>query len=125
MKVVKLSLTISLFIACSRGDESIGDIFHKWQWTKTTFDTRGFPITAQQVDSTYYYEFTRNGELRVLNNDHSLRAVKPFTLSDNGDLRIIYFPKDSLTWAYTIRRDTLRMWMPYSIWPQMDYFIIK
>jgi hypothetical protein len=108
MKAAKLYFAVLLLIGCNRQEEPVvTDIFHQWQWIKTTRGTRGSPLTAGQSGTTFFYEFTKEGQLRILNNDGSFRTVRAFTLTQGEPPQTIHFPRDSAIWHYVISKDTL------------------
>lgn len=115
---------VFLLMTLSCGDDATPDydIYNEWQWVKTTFDTRGKPITSQDIDSTYYYTFTREGKLIVKNN--SKQVVNEYDVvfeANDGSLTFEIQDLDVI-FGYGIKSDTLRIWQTNSIWVRIDMY---
>lgn len=110
-----LSILISSIIISCRDDiEPVYNIYNEWQWVMT-IPFHGSPITAMELDSTYYYSFFQKGKLVIKNNNkevvNELDIV--FSTSDNfNTFRVI--SNDDL-YGYRISSDTLGIWLVNSL----------
>jgi YD repeat-containing protein len=115
-------IILFILISCSDDVRPSYDIYNEWQWVKSTFDTRGRPITSHDVDSTHYYTFTKEGKLIVKNN--SRRNIKEFDVvfEVNDNSRIFRIQDSDVVFGYGINSDTLTIWQANSIWPQRNIY---
>lgn len=110
-------LTLVLIIA-SCGKEEVAkelDIYHEWRWEMTTFGSRGRPLTSASQDTTYYYNFQRNGVLQVKDDDRLIQSEFEFRLVEGQPFDRILIESENIEWGYSIANDTLRIWKPNAI----------
>lgn len=111
-------------ISCEDDVTPVYDIYNEWQWVKTTFDTRGRPITSLDVDSTHYYTFTREGKLIIKNNSRMIISEHDVVFETNDNFRIFRIQNSEIVFGYGINSDTLGIWQANSIWPQTNIYKI-
>ncbi len=111
-------------ISCEDDVTPVYDIYNEWQWVKTTFDTRGRPITPLDVDSTHYYTFTREGKLIIKNNSRMIITELDVVFETNDNFRIFRIQDSEIVFGYGINSDTLGIWQANSIWPQTNIYKI-
>lgn len=122
MKRIYLILPLLILLACKENETMRSDtLLGEWRWVKTTYDTRGVPVTSEEVDSTFFYVFAEN-ELQILDGNRNFSTRHPYRLTHADESEIIYLADEDLTWAYTIRLDTLQLWAPYDILPETLFF---
>ena len=120
--LIPLMFILTIF-SCNENDViPTLDIFNEWEWIMTTFDTRGKIITAQKLDSTYFYTFTKDGLLQMKDNNRELKNQFNFELVEDDPFNRIVIDDLGLTWGYSIKSDTLRLWEPHSIFPRTHIF---
>ncbi len=121
-----LGLILLLFtLSCSDDVTPIYEIYNEWKWVKTTFDTRGRPITAQDVDSTYYYSFTKDGKLITKDNDKRIISEFNIVVEIIDDVKTYRIQGSDAVFGYGIKSDTLYVWQANSIWPRTDIYKIS
>ena len=116
----KLIVFALLFMSVSCNDDDISivyDIYNEWQWVMTTVDTRGSPITAQELDSTYYYTFTRDGKLIFKNNSKVVIGEFDIIIENGTEFDTYRITDNDIVYGFGIKSDTLVIWQPYSILP--------
>jgi len=117
-------LILLIMISCEDDVTPVYDIYNEWQWVKTTFDTRGRPITSLDVDSTLYYTFTREGKLIIKNNSRMIITEHDVVFETNDNFRIFRIQDSEIVFGYSINSDTLGIWQANSIWPQTNIYKI-
>jgi len=126
IKMKRIFVTIIILITISCGDDvrPVYDIYNDWQWVKTTFDTRGRPITTQDVDSTQYFSFTREGKLIVKNNGKEIISKYDVVFETTDNFKTYRIQDSEIVFGYGINSDTLAIWQANSIWPQTNFYKI-
>ena len=124
MKKIFLALLTLAVFSCK--EEEINPqqaIYKEWKWALTTFDTRGEPLTAQEQDTTWYFRFQQNGILELRDFNRELKEQRKFEIKEGDGFFRMELTDSGITWGYSVKNDTLRIWDPFSIWPQTDIFI--
>lgn len=112
-----------LIFACQEDElRNRSDIYGEWRWELTTFDTRGEPLTSQELGTTYYYEFHENGLLELKDINKEVKQQLTIQIIKDEPFNIVILPELNATWGYSIRNDTLRIWDAYSIFPRTTIF---
>jgi hypothetical protein len=122
MKKPFLLIAILIAVSCKQEIQPMDAIYAEWKWVMTTLDTRGQPITAQESDTTYFYRFTRAGQLELRDVNRVLKQQVNFTLIRGESFNKVLIDEWDLVWGYSINNDTLRIWEPASIFPRITYF---
>ena len=123
MKKLLFLLSISTMISCSEKEiPDQFDIYNEWRWELTTFDTRGKPITAEETDSTYFYNFQKIGVLERKNINKEIVDSNDFEIIIDDEFNRIIVPDLDIIWGYKISNDTLKIWEPSSIYPKVVIF---
>ena len=123
MKKILFLLLALTVISCDEDDyHASTSIYNEWRWVKTTFDTRGFPITSEGLDTTYYYKFGNNGILEIRDINKELTQQLEYSIAEDESFNLIRIPDLNQTWGYRIEKDTLSIWEPASIYPRTDVF---
>ena len=119
-----LFLSVALFvISCDEDDYHVNSsIYNEWRWVMSTFDTRGFPIISEELDTTYYYKFSKDGILEIRDVNRELTQQLEYSITEDESFNLIRIPDLSQTWGYRIKKDTLSIFEPASIYPRTDFF---
>lgn len=118
MRCLLLIVTLFLFSSCKENEAKPEiDIYNELKWVMTTFDTRDEPLTSQETDTTYYYTFTRDGQLEMRDFNRELQKQYSFRIIEDKSFNSIVIDELNLTWGYSIVSDSLRIWNPLSIYP--------
>lgn len=121
--ILTLILTLLFFISCKENKiKPEVDIYNEWEWVMTTFDTRGEPITSQKTDTTFYYKFTRGGQLEMRDINRTLQHRYTYRIIEEESFNRIVVDDLNMTWGYSIVSDTLEIWHPLSIYPSTQRF---
>lgn len=123
MKKLLSLLLIATMISCSENEITKQfDIYNEWKWELTTFDTRGEPITAEEMDTTYFYAFQKNGVFERKNINKEVVDLYDFEIVMDDKFNRIIVPDLEIIWGYKISNDTLTIWEPLSIYPRVVIF---
>jgi hypothetical protein len=123
MKKILFLLMALTVISCDEDDyQANTSIYHEWRWVMTTFDTRGFPITSEGLDTTYYYMFSKDGILEIRDVNRELTQQLEYSITEDESFNLIRIPDLDQTWGYRINKDTLSIFEPASIFPRTDLF---
>ena len=124
MKRIYGAIIILITISCQDDVRPVYDIYNDWQWVKSTFDTRGQPITSQDVDSTHYFSFNREGKLIVKNNDKEIISEYNLVFETTDNFKTYRIQDSEIVFGYGIKSDTLAIWQANSTWPQTNFYKI-
>lgn len=123
MKSGLIFLLIFFAVSCEEDHpEATALLSGEWQWVMTTFDTRGTPLIAEELDATYYYHFGTNGILEIRASTKALRQQLSYSISTEGSPDLVVLPDLNQSWGYRIKNDTLLLWETASLFPRMDHF---
>lgn len=117
-------MILLITISCREDVRPVYNIYNKWQWVKSTFDTRGLPITSQDVDSTHYLTFTSKGRLIVKDNSRMIINESDVVFETIDELKVFRINDSEIVFGYGINSDTLVIWQANSIWPQTNIYKI-
>lgn len=124
MKKIYTVIIILITFSCHDNVKPVYTIYNDWQWVKSTFDTRGRPITPQDVDSIHYISFSKEGKVIVKNNNKEIVSEYKVVF-ETTDNQTTYKIQDSeKVFGYIINTDTLSIWQANSIWPKTDFYKI-
>ena len=101
------------------------DIYREWRWISTTLDTRGEPITAEKLDTAYFYSFQGNGILEQRDANKDVREQLKFEIVQGRPFNTIVIEELKATWGYAIYGDTLKIWDAASIFPRTNIFRVE
>jgi hypothetical protein len=60
------------------------DLYAEWEWKATKMLNGNVYSSAQQLDSTYYYNFKENGILEIKDINKVVKYEKPFKIVQGG-----------------------------------------
>lgn len=124
LMMVLLVMVLLVSLSCRNEDVNPDlDVYNEWEWKVMTFDTRGNPISSFDLDSTYYYNFRKDGILEMKDVNKVTRVQYAFTILDiNQPMKKILVEDTGVLWGYTIRKDSLFIWDAVSIFPRTTIF---
>lgn len=122
LKRLPVALLVLMMLACREDTDHPDTLYGEWQWVMTTFDSRGTPITAQEMDTTYYYRFTAAGQLEIRDGNETLTQRHRFVVIEDPEFNRIEIDSLDEPWGYVVRNDTLRLWEPASLLPRLMLF---
>ena len=123
MKKILFLLMALTVISCDEdGYHANISIYNEWRWVTTTFDTRGFPISSEGLDTTYYYKFGNDEILEIRDINRELTQQLEYSIVEDESSNLMSIPDLNQTWGYSIKKDTLSIWEPASINPRIDFF---
>jgi hypothetical protein len=72
------------------------DIYSEWRWDATTLNPQTTPFkTSQELDTTYYYNFLKNGTLQIKDINKVIKSEFKFEIIGNELIVTDSFGKES------------------------------
>jgi hypothetical protein len=104
---------LSIFGCEENNIQKDADLYAEWEWTATKMPNGSIYSSAQQLDSTYYYNFKENGILEIKDVNKVIKYEKQFKIVQSGQSQGIIMYKDvnnsELHFAYSINKGELQI----------------
>src|SRR6267154_3462488 len=102
MSKIYILLVFALF-ACREDDlKTPYDLYNEWRWVETDFGSRVPYKTSDEVDTTFYFNFQKNGILQVKDNEKNVINNTQFKIGPDKVITI-----SNTRSSYSIDNDTL------------------
>ena len=110
--MTRLILTFAvLTIFSCREDDIKGqyDIYNEWRWDATILNPQTTPYkTSQELDTTYYYNFLKNGTLQIKDINKVIKSEFKFEIIENELIVTDSFDKE-WTSLFLIEKNKLKL----------------
>ena len=92
-----------MLLACREDDvKTQYDIYNEWSWVETDFASKVPYKTAAALDTTFYYNFQKNGILQIKDNNQNITDNKQFKITNDKLITI-----NNARCSYSIDNDRL------------------
>lgn len=86
-KIILTVFILSIFGCEEKNIQNQNELYGEWEWEATKMLNGDVYSSAQQLDSTYYYNFKENGILEIKDINKVVKYEKQFKIIQDGQSR--------------------------------------